>query len=328
MNRLIIFFLLCSVSLKAQQVEENIPKAMVYYWFYIKFDKTLDKTTGTGQISIKNVGNDIESGTFNEFLAAHAQGLKSEKVAIGPFSEQYEAQNSQSSYRSSGRNTSTKGSNLEEDDPSFTFFYVKPFFEDSTRAIKFERIPSRVSNGTLDDFNAMLNEGLGFEELAIGPFYSYETAERAKFTFRKNGIETESKSDSLKMKSLELMSKRWKSLKLVIAKQADDKILKKSKYRFSTNFPGKYFAQDAIQVIKITANYTDTFDSSNTSFTLQGDGVDDNNFVISSTTNTVYVNFLYFDKVMDAKIKGFFFESFIFNDNDIIELDPILIKVK
>jgi len=327
MNKLIVVFLLCSVSLKAQLTDNNVPyKTTVFYWFSIKFTKTTDKNTGTDQIFLKYTDNNIETGSFDQFISSHQQGLKDGKVVIGPFSDPGVAQTSQTIYKKSGR---IGNSGSGDNNANYSFFYVKPLEADSNMEVKFERIPSRITTGTINDFGAMFSEGLGFDKLAIGPFSEYESAEKSKFTFRKNDdIGIESKLDSTKSRNLKTMARKWKSIKLVMAKAIIDKNTDQVKVRFSTNFPARFFPVDAVQVIKVTATYDDAFETSNTCFSLQGEEVIDNNYAVSFVSNTVYINYLYFDKFGAGKIKGFFFESFIYNDNDIIELDPIYVPYK
>jgi hypothetical protein len=331
MNKLIIIFALFAVSVQAQiNNNDNTQKKGVYYWFYINLNKTYDKTTGIDQIFIKNISNEIVSGTFEEFVRDHESALKAGRITIGPFSEDYYAQESQSIYRNEGRGNSNSSDNKNnEEEVLFSYFFVKPVYEDSSKQIIFEPIPSRVTTGTENEFIAMLGEGLSYDKLAIGPFDRYVLAEKSKYVFRKNTVqESENKMDSAKNINLKMMAKKWKNLKLEIVKKSDDKKSKQTIYRFNTKFPGKYFAPYSVQVITITASYSNSFETSSASFTLQGDEVIDNNYSISSESGTYYINMLYFDDNSPAKITGFLFESFIYNDSDMILLDPVYIAVK
>ncbi len=332
MNKLIWIFLFCFLLIQFElptncySQQEN-----VYYWFTMQLGKMLDKETSTNRIFVKNIEKEIISGTYEQFLKEHLLGLKSGKIAIGPFSGIAQAEKSQLLYKYAGSNIDVPAKELisTEDDSLYNFFFTKPFSEDFQQEINFERIPSRITNGTKDEFMELLNEGLHFERLAIGPFNSYETAEKSKFAYLKN---TESGSDnsqdSLNNLDLKIMSKKWKSLNLEITKQSDNNEINKFAYRFSTKFPRKYFVSDAFQIITITSYYKDSFHNSSSSFTLQGENVSDNNPVISFEMGTVYINVLYFDMLKAAKINGFLIESFIYNNSEMIELDPIYITVK
>ena len=324
-RQLIIILVLCNVSLQAQISEENsaIVGSEQYYWFYIKLSKS-------SHISIKQVGNEIKSGSLDEFVEDHQQGLKYGKIFIGPFYQEYQVKQSQLLYKYAGKNGKIPGMGLESEgeETEYSFFYIKPFIVDSEQEIILERIPSRVANGTQSDFREMLDIGFDFEQLAVGPFFRHELAEKSKFAFG-NIVESspQNKTDSLKSKRLRIMAKKWKSLKFKIVRYPDSEDSTRFAYRFSTRFPRRYFAPNAIQTITINANYDD-FNNSYQSFTLQGDQVIDNNYVVSSQMSRVYIRIFHFDKYEGAKIRGFLLESFIYNDAEMKELEPVYFKVK
>jgi hypothetical protein len=331
MNKIFIIFLLFTTSIYAQtSVNSKQDKAQTYYWFNIKLGKTSESGTSSGQLRIRNVEDAIYSGTFDDFIQSNESGMRSGSVVVGPFSERHQAEGSQWIYRNAGKPINNKSkSDTSEFEPSFSYFFVKPISEDFNQTLNFERIPSRVTVGVVDEFSDMLGEGLNFEKLAIGPFDSYELAEKSKFIFRKNDqTSTETQVDTLSKKNLEAMAKKWKSLDFKITKQSEDKLTRTLIYRFSTTFPRFYFSPDAFQIITITASYSDSFNTSSSSFTLQGDNVLDNNYIISTSMSTIYINLLQFDDNKPAKINGFLFESFIYNDSEIIRLDPVYITVK
>jgi hypothetical protein len=331
MNKIFIIFLLFTASLNAQTSVNSKPdKAQTYYWFSVRLSKTSESGTGAGQLRIRTVEDAIYSGPFEDFVQSNESGMRSGAVVVGPFAERHQAESSQWIYRNAGKpiNNNSK-SDSSELEPSFSYFFVKPISEDYNQNLNFERIPSRVTVGLIDEYSAMLGEGLNFEKFAIGPFDSYELAEKSKFIFRKNDqTSTETQVDTLSKKNLEAMAKKWKALDFKITKQSEDKKAKTLIYRFSTTFPRFYFSPDAFQIITITASYSDSFNTSSSSFTLQGDNVLDNNYVISTSMSTIYINLLQFDDNSPAKINGFLFESFIYNDSDIIRLDPVYISVK
>lgn len=330
MSKLIIAFLLSAFSLQAQIADNSITEdTRIYYWFSINIDKTVDRGSGTDKLYIRNIGN-IENGPFGKFIEYHKQGLKTGDIAIGPFAEQSHALKSQLMYKYAGRESLPEKEFSEKDDRNdYAFFFIKPVAEDFTREISFEQIPCAVSIGAYADFMAVLNEGAYFKQLAVGPFYNYESAEKSKFVYLKNaqGFSDES-ADSLKSEELKVMAKKWKHLRLQISKKSDDKENNKIIYRFSTRFPRRYFAPDAFQVISIKANYSNSSQSSSFSFTLQGEDVVDNNPSVSSAMGTTYINVLNLNDYPDTEIVGFLFESFIYNNAELIELEPIYYEVK
>jgi len=315
------------IQLLAQSQEKE---EKTYYWFYIKIDKIVDKETDTKKIVLKNIGNEIESGKFSHFISRHQDGLKAGKIIIGPFGDNGQCQNAQSYYRNTGKynGTAENTSGFGEDD-TYSFFYIKPIGDKLTQSINLERIPSRVTSGNIEDFMYLLIEGFSFERFAIGPFDNYELAEKSKFAYRKNTeASSGSQPDSINSMSLKMMAKKWKSLNLEIIKQADNKDVNNSTFRFNTKFPRKYFVPNAFQVVTIKAFYAQPSNNSSNSFTLQGDAVDDNNPVISYDQGTVYINVLNFDRYKENKIKGFSFEGFIYNNEEIVQLEPVFIAIK
>ncbi|MFN8258158.1 MAG: hypothetical protein U0W24_20885 [Bacteroidales bacterium] len=320
---LVIFFSLTIISrsnaISPEKEEET------FYWYFIKIGKTDDGENSSKRIFIKRVESEIKTGTFDQFIKDHLSGLKTGKIALGPFSEQDQAINSQNLYKSIGKDLRSDN----EFEETFNFYYIKPVSDDFEGEIKFERIPARVTNGTKEEFLGLLEEGFSFEKLAIGPFKNYDLAEKSKYVFRKNGeLEQGAGNDPAKSQALHAMAKKWKSLNLDIVKQADDKKTSKYTFRFSTKFPRKYFAPDAFQSVTVKALYSEPNNSPGNSFTLQGDNVIDNNPVISFEVGTVYINVFYFDMVKDAKVRGFQFDSFIYNDQELIQLEPIFLSLK
>ncbi|MBN1251293.1 MAG: hypothetical protein JXR51_00480 [Bacteroidales bacterium] len=328
MYKFILIFILCTTSLKAQLAENPLlQKAAINYWFFIELEKIPNQNSGAVQIHIKNIYDNIISGTFDEFDKDHQRGMIRSKIIIGPFSEKHQAENSMSLYKNVSRGILQKGSEQKENDITYSFFYVSPYSGDSIKGIYLEPIPSRVSTGSQEDFIASLDVGLNFEKLAIGPFPNYKSAEKAKFVYRKNVFDA-SYVNNEKNESLKRMVRKWKSLKFEIVRKAQGHEADKFRYRFSTGFPQNYFEPDAVQVIIITANYNDKVHTSRTCFSLQGSDVLDNNYSISSERSTTYVNFLFFDKYNPARITGFLFESFIYNDAEMIDLEPVFIDLK
>lgn len=332
MTRLILFFVLCHISLQAQidnSKQNTVTKT--YYWFYLKLGKAPSKSTGMDRIFIKTISSSVKSGSFNQFIKAHQDGLLTGKITIGPFLEDYQVKHAQLLYKYAGKNvripgTQSKGADEEEE---FSFFYLKPHIFNESQEIFLEPIPSRVTTGTQNNFVDMLSEGLNFEQLAVGPSPTYELSEMSKFAYGKiPGSEPAAEIDSLAHLKMVNMARQWKSLKWKIVRKADNSDTKNYLYRFSTKIGRRYFAPNAIQVVTIKAAYSESYQGRTNSFTLQGDQVTDNNYVVSSKMSTVYIKTLYFERGGKEKINGFWLESFIYNNTELIELEPVYIKLK
>jgi hypothetical protein len=329
MYKLIIASILYTFSFQAKAIKSELfQDSKTYYWFYIKASSSHSRTTGISRLSIKSISNDIRSGTIEEFATAHERGIKSEKVVIGPFTQRYQAEQAQLLYRYAAKGSSgpSKTNTKEQKEPIYSFFFIKPIFMQGEGT--FQRIPARVTNGTEQEYMDMLKEGLNFEKLAVGPFINYEAAEKSKYAcMRSSKMESDHETDSIKNRNLRLMARRWKSLKMTMTRKSKSKVEQNAVFRFSMNIPSRYFAPDAVQVVTIKASYNSS-NSASYSFTLQGDNVIDNNRVVAHDMGTVYLTVVGFDIEGKEKIESFVIDSFIYDDNDIIELDPVLIEMK
>jgi hypothetical protein len=329
MYKLIIALIFLAGSIEAKSLNNKLfQDSKTYYWFYVKTSVSHNRTTGISSLSIKSIGSDIRSGTIKEFAEAHERAIKSDKIAIGPFTQRNQAEQSQILYKyaargSSGPSGTTTGEMAE---PVYSFFFVKPLSLPDGGAL--QRIPARVTTGTEEEYMAMLLEGLNFEKLAVGPFIEYDAAEKSKYACMKSSkMGSDPETDSIKSRDLHLMAKKWKSLKMNITRKSKSLAEKTAVFRFSMNIPSRYFAPDAVQVVTIRASYN-TSNSASYSFTLQGDNVIDNNRVVASDMGTVYLTVVGFDVEQKEKIESFVVDSFIYNDDEIIELDPVLIEMK
>lgn len=329
MKKLILIFILCNFILQVQIVSNSQTNSnRDYYWFHISVGEK--EEGGVSQIYIRNIGSDISSGSFQDFIDIRKSSLQSGSIVIGPFLERYQAQHSQYLYKYKDSPSMVTGKKPDTKDTIdfYNFFYIKPVAENFSKEIELVDVPARVNTGTQEDFAAILSEGLNFKKLLVGPFPKYETAEKSKFVYRKTAITPpQNEIDSAKSRDMRIMEKQWNSIGIKITKKTERKETKEVVYSLSTKFPRKYFAPHATQVITIKPIYSRAFAGKTASVTLQGDRVIDNNYVVSNSTNTYYINHLYFDKCPYARITGFICESFIYNDAELIELDAVVIKL-
>lgn len=326
MYKLIISLVLLSATFQTKAVNKQSNKT--YYWFYVKVSKYHNKKTGISRISIKTISSDVRSGTIDQFASAHQKALKSNKIVIGPFLQDYQAKQAQILYRYAARGSKapSSSSGKEQDEPIYSFFYVKPLFLPEGGTL--QHIPARVTTGTESDYMDMLLEGLNFEKLAIGPFSEYEAAEKSKYACLKSTkMESDLQTDSVKDIRLRMMAKKWKELDRRVTKKSESKEEKRVSYRFSIKIPSRYFAPDAVQVVTIKAGFSNA-NSSTYSFTLQGDNIIDNNRVASYDMGTYYIEVLDYHVEDKEKVESFVFEGFIYDDREMIELEPVLIEMK
>ncbi|MFN8258157.1 MAG: hypothetical protein U0W24_20880 [Bacteroidales bacterium] len=331
MKRQFLLLLLVSCVFQTIYPNRNYPDKKVYYWYFIRIGKAVDKETGMGKMYVKRIGSQVESGSYEDFIRSHKSSLKTGKILLGPFPDRQQAEKSIQSYQMASAipDKAEKMKQKFRSDSIFSFYFVRPVFGKWIKSVKFQRIPSRVATGTQLEFLDMMQEGLLYEKLAIGPFYDFDLAEKSKFIFRKNGeLEDAGEKDTMGRKDIEAMSRKWKSVKIEMVKLSNKKKPGQFNYQVKIKFPKKYFASEAFQTISIKALYADTTLVSKTGFTLQGDYAMDNNSVISFEKGGTYTQNSSFINPKQSKLKGFIIESFIFNATQMIEQDKIIISAK
>jgi hypothetical protein len=307
------------------------PKDKVYYWFYVKLGEVYDKETETTRLKIKKLGKEILSGTFGEFIHSHKAGLKTGKIFIGPFNDLNRALQAKKEYETA-RNQSEKIEQIlskNKKDTIFYFYLTRPVMGKWFNPVNFEHIPARISPGTTLDFQAMLTEGFTFRFLAVGPFSDYGMAEKSKFIFRKNGeTQISEVPDSVSKSEILSMDKKWKTLKIEIARLASRKNKENQSLRVKIKFPKQYFSENVFQTITFRARYSDPAIDQHTGITLQGELAPDNNPAIPFDKATTYTQLIEFPVFKKYKLEGIYIESFIFNTSDMVEQENRYQKVR
>jgi hypothetical protein len=332
MKQFLSFFIILTFFFQFDSFSNSYsPKEKVFYWFYIKLGKSVDKVTKTPILNIKKMGKELESGTFEQFIEKHKIGLKSGLVYIGPFDDKTEAKNAMAYYLNAKMHkfSDTDSIKRNKDDSIYYFYLTRPLPGKWLKPLSFQRIPSRLANGTSNEFKSTLKEGFSFQFLAIGPFGDYAIAEKSKFIFRKNGEPGAlDDQDTLKPITIKEMAEKWKSIKVEMTKQTNKKYKDKVVYKLTIKFSKNYFVEDAFQTITIKPKYSDTTIQSHSGITFQGDYVMDNNDIIPFDKLTNYTQVLEYKAYKNIKLLGFNIESFIFNDKEMIEQDSKFIKLK
>jgi hypothetical protein len=306
-------------------------KSDIYYWFYLKIEQKTDKKTNSRRIQILQIGKDIESGSFELFSKKHKESLKRGEITIGPFRELLMAWDAKQIYLLE-MNRRKNPENMEvslKADSNMYFFLTRPLFDKGLKIMGFQRIPSRIAAGSSIEFLSMLNEGLGFEVLAIGPFNEFGLAEKSKFTFRINGDpQSASIDDPEKMLLLAEMGKKWESVKIELNKQKTDSTANFDTFQLSIHFPENYFIEDASQTITIRPKYSDPRVKANSGITFQGNFVMDNNLTIPFETGTLHTEDIQVIRNGNIKLLGFFIESSIFDDYKMISQKTRYFEIK
>jgi len=332
MKKIICFALICIFPLQMAFPNNQLPgKDSVFYWFNIKLGKSIDRKTKTSKLMVKKLKPEIESGYYQNFVESHRLGLKKGTAVIGPFEDKIQAQKAINYYSASKKHQKVENDSASkiESDSGFYYYLTRPVIGKLFKPLSFQRIPARISTGSQSEYLAMLEEGLSFQFLAIGPFMDYNLAEKSKFIFRKYGeSENNDTLNAANYASIETMTKKWKSLKVEMIKLSKKKSKDKVYYQLRIKFPKAYFAEDAFQTITISAKYSDPEIKSNIGITFQGDFVMDNNEIIPGNKISTYTQTIPFGTFKKVKLQGFYIESLIFNNTEMIDQEKKYIIAK
>lgn len=144
------------------------------FWFYV----TVKDNKKSREYVVKRAqGTKIMSGLKSDYERSLWQNLVEGRLAIGPFGDFEEAKGANVLYNT-GPATGQVIGTIHTDEVHY--FYVKVRQNERTKAYKIEPVSSKLETGTLDAFKDAFREGLGFQMLAVGPFWDYNEAEEAK----------------------------------------------------------------------------------------------------------------------------------------------------
>ena len=156
------------------------PKEDSFYWYTVRV-KIDDRRK---QFQIVGAGSKVYYGTEVEFEKAVWQGVAKRQITIGPFITRNQANNSKGLYKKSKE----KVDKVPKEPPPEIIYWFAVTFQQSERlkVYIFERTPASVQSGSTNNFVNALYEQLNFQQFSIGPFWDYESAEKAKALYHKN----------------------------------------------------------------------------------------------------------------------------------------------
>ena len=163
---------------QAQRGQQTDPNE-VLFWFNVKVSKTTNKQTGLEAYQERVISPTIYHGSAKKYQKTLWQGTANgTKIAVGPFETLEQATDAMKLYKT-----------IKMASPQLTkqggyWFLVKISIMDRSHAYVFEHMSAAVASGSPQEFADVLRESLAFKTLAIGPFLSYEAAERAKSLYR------------------------------------------------------------------------------------------------------------------------------------------------
>jgi len=150
------------------------------YWFTVSV-RIDDKTS---QYKITGSASKLVKGNQAAFEKDVWYGIARRQIIIGPFAQQNEALNAKMLYKKDADQINAIPS---EDNPSEVYWFFVTFIQlDRLGAYIFQRMPAGVASGNTTDFVDALYENITFKNLAVGPFWDYNLAEKSKALYRKN----------------------------------------------------------------------------------------------------------------------------------------------
>ncbi len=166
---------------KGKVTEELSPKAdsaEIVFWY--RTNVRIDRRTQ--QYKISGAGG-VAAGSRDEFEKELWKGLSKRNIVVGPFQYKKAAVNSRKLYKSKRK----KIKEIPSDNPTEVFWFAVKFREsDRLKVYVFERNPASLARGSTTNFADGLYELLAFKQFAVGPFWSYKQAEKAKILYAKN----------------------------------------------------------------------------------------------------------------------------------------------
>jgi len=253
-----LFFTIYSFS------QKNIEKK--YYYFYIK----ISIEEKTSQYKINDVSNEIDSCKLNQFVDIQAKLNEKGIVAIGPFTSKISTINSKEIYEKASHDLVKNRKNYIENKNNVYWYFVTLNEKNDSKQYQFERMPARIANGNILQFDSALINNITFKNLCIGYFDEYEAAEESKRLNRQLENIDNFERKFANRKNLNFMKKNIDKIKFV----TNDSCVQ-------INIPPKYFKKNVCMLISSFVVCKDsTFEIENVTF--QGENVKNNNVYVFS----------------------------------------------
>lgn len=306
-------------------------KAKNCYWFSIKVVNIVNDVTNRPITTVDQVNKKVSSGTFYDFIESFKKENANGKIVVGPFSTKQHAKKTQKYFKLS-KLSDEKAENymksIEIPDKTYYMYMTKPVFDKNSKQVDFVRIPSRIARGSLKEFLEIYYESAFFQNLLIGPFPDYLTAEKSKYVFRKYGeLKTkQNEKDAKPTDQLAEMANKWnkKAPEINVVKAIYDN--NTISFKITITFPPKYFGKDVLQAVSpgIVQNNNVVLSDG---FTFNGTDFQDNNIFISYEKGGKYsykVTFPY-HKGKDVKLV---LKSILFTNDCMLECNDIFIDIE
>lgn len=178
---LVALFSLSSFA-QIQQAPDYTDDNRRVYWFDVTIKDVRDNTTGLTTPNVYRMGTRVQYGSAMKYDQYLWNGLSNgSKIAIGPFNTQEQAKKANRVYKIDKARQDTLVTN---DNGTYYWYLVTIKKSKRLKSYQFERIPARVTSGSLIDFLNLMDASLPVNKLVIGPFENELEAENSKRIFR------------------------------------------------------------------------------------------------------------------------------------------------
>ena len=159
------------------------------YWFYLKVEKKIDKEMNRYVYQVRTLSKTPKYGAFASYEKDVWRCLNGgQQLVIGPFRDYNVAKQSIAIYDLAKLSSSIRVKEIQrvkdssQIEDSYFCYYLKYDFAPRTHRIILKRVAARIEVEpiTLSDFMDQFTEGITFEMLAMGPFFTKQEAEESK----------------------------------------------------------------------------------------------------------------------------------------------------
>lgn len=184
----ILLMLFAGFTSQAQEVGESqkvFSEGQPVYWFYIKVRIDTDPKTKIKKYGVRLMGKKVYAGTVDEYSVNLWRHLsRGSKLAIGPFENYTEAEQSLTFYDNLSEDTVIIDDAIEDKNRQIYYYPLEVYIRPRSHSYGIRRIPAAVMPGRYESFAFFLQNSLINKKLAIGPFYRPQVAEESKRLYR------------------------------------------------------------------------------------------------------------------------------------------------
>ena len=174
----------------AQVTVDKFNDNQFVFWFYVRAEIKRSTETKRPIYVVRTLSMTPKSGSILKFekeLWRYLQG--GQQLAIGPFTDYNDVKRALDMYDLARKTDEMMEEEIKNYYDStaaseYYWYFLKYQIAPRKKSYELERTAARVAYGGIKEFKQVLWEGLGFQQLAIGPFPTQQEAEESKRLYR------------------------------------------------------------------------------------------------------------------------------------------------